>query len=442
MTGAGAACASLSVRRIIGQPLCSRTGERLGQVRDVVVRLAEKRDPVVVGFVVRLAQRAVFVRTSELTPLSSHTLQLLGDRLDVRAFERRPREISLGGDLLGHHVISIADARLVRVRDVQLAHRQEALRAVALAVDASPLVGRLLPAWMGGRREPVMLPWSGIEPLLGHVPSARWRLPLGRLAGLHPARLADLVETASPSEGEEIIRTVGQDPELEADVFEELEPAHQIAHLRDRPDAEVAELLAEMAPDDAADLLLQFEEERRQRLLGRLPLLTLRKVRLLLGFNPETAGGLMSTDYLTAPPALPVGQVLEAVRSSRLPAGVAETVYVVDGAHLLVGALSVGELLRLDPNEPIGAAATREPASVPAGADIPQIALTMTDFNLTALPVVDESRQLIGVIAVDDLLEVMLPEEWRALVRHAPPSIDARAASDMPDDGEPAQDVL
>lgn len=416
---------SLTVRRIIGRPLTSRAGEHLGRVRDVVVRLTEKDDPPVVGLVVEIAGRAVFVAAADLMTLVTPAPRLAGDRLDVRSFERRPREILLGGDLLGHHVISIAEARLVRVRDVELAERQGSTRAVAVVAGAATPVARLL----ARARAPLVLPWAGIEPLLGHVPSARWRLPLGRLARLHPARLADLVETASPSEGAEIISAVGQDRDLEADVFEELEPAYQIAHVQARPDAELADLLASMAPDDAADLLLQLDSERRQRLLGRLPLMTLLKVRPLLGYNPETAGGVMSTDYLTVTADTPVEQALDAVRAGRMPPGVVETVYVVDGAHRLMGALTLGELLRRDPAETVGAVAVKVPVSVLPGADIPQIALAMTDFNLIALPVVDADTRLIGVIAVDDLLEVLLPEEWRTLVRPAAPPAEPSDAT-------------
>jgi CBS domain-containing protein len=417
---------TLTVRRIIGQPLVSRAGERLGQVRDVVIRLAEKEDPPVVGLVVHIAQRAVFVPLAEGIFLPTQALRLVGDRLDVRSFERRPREIVVGGDLLGHHVINIAAARLIRVRDVELAYRQQTLRAVGVMVDTASLFERLLQGRSEGHGR-IVLPWSGIEPLLGHVPTARWRLPFGRLARLHPARLADLVEMASPSEGEEIIRTVGQDRALEADVFEELEPAYQIAHVRTRSDAEVADLLATMAPDDAADLLLQLEGERRERVLGRLPLVTLRKVRPLLGYNPATAGGLMSTEYLTVAADTPIGQLLESVRASELSPGMSEAIYVIDHDRRLVGVLSFPNLLRRDPTELAGMVAARVPISVSPEADIPQIALSMTDFNLTALPVVDAATHLIGVIAVDDLLEVLLPEEWRTLVHQTSP-----ATSDQP----------
>lgn len=442
---------SLAVRQLIGQPLLSRTGERLGEVRDVVVLLTEMEDPRVMGFVVRIARRALFVPVAEVTSLypdgldhritpaapSRQAVRLMGDRLDVRSFERRPREILLGGDLLGHHVISVASARLVRVRDVALAYREGILRTVAVVVDAVPLVARLLPGWARGAHAPATLPWEGIEPLLAHVPTARWRLPLSRLARLHPARLADLVETASPSEGEEIIRTVGQDRDLEADVFEELEPAYQVAYVSTRSDAELADLLATMAPDDAADLLLQLEGERRQRILGRLPLVTLLKVRPLLGYNPATAGGLMSTDYLAVPADMPVGRVLDEVRTSRAPPGVAETIYVVDAARHLKGALAVSELLRRDPAEAVGATTIHIPASVLPHADIPEIALTMTDFNLTVLPVVDAEARLIGVLAVDDLLEVMLPDEWRTLARHSPPTTVEQRSEMALEEGAP-----
>lgn len=426
----------LSVRRVIGMPLLSRSGEQLGRVRDVVVLLAEKEDPPVVGFVARIGPRAVFVPSTEVAFLPIQALQLVSDRLDIRSFERRPREILLRGDLLGHRVISIADARLVRVRDVTLTQWQATLRAVGVVVDAAPLMGRLLHRRRGGARAPAILPWAAIEPLLGHVPSARWRLPLGRLARMHPARLADLVETASPGEGEEIIRTVGEDRDLEADVFEELEPEYQVAHVRTRPDAEVADLLATMAPDDAADLLLQLDDERRRRILGRLPLLALVQVRPLLGYHPETAGGLMRTDYLAVQADAPVAEALDTVRESRVAPGMSGIVYVIDAASRLIGALALSEILRRDPAEAVGAAATQVPVSVSPGADIPQIALSMTDFNLTALPVVDEASRLLGVIAVDDLLEVLLPEAWRSLVHQPPP-----AAPEQPADAATGDDA-
>ena len=107
------------------------------------------------------------------------------------------------------------------------------------------------------------MPWPELEPFVGHVPTSRLRLAHRRIAHLHPAQIADLVEAASHEEGEEILEAVGQDKELEADVFEELDDEHQLEFLDERSDQEVAAVLARMASDDAADLLLEIEQDRR-----------------------------------------------------------------------------------------------------------------------------------------------------------------------------------
>ncbi len=115
------------------------------------------------------------------------------------------------------------------------------------------------------------LDWTDMEPFVGHVPSARLRFSHRKLANLHPAEIADLVEAASHEEGEEIIEAVGQDRELEADVFEELDEHHQLEFIRERPDAQVAAVIARMAADDAADLIVEIDQERRGRILALLP---------------------------------------------------------------------------------------------------------------------------------------------------------------------------
>ena len=125
---------------------------------------------------------------------------------------------------------------------------------------------------------------------MSHVPTARLRIPYRKLARLHPARIADLVEAASHEEGEEIIEAVGQDPALEADVFEELDPEHQVEFVQDRSDEEAAQLLGSMAPDDAADMISEIDQERRAPILELLPEPQRRKVRSLLQLPPRDGG--------------------------------------------------------------------------------------------------------------------------------------------------------
>jgi Mg/Co/Ni transporter MgtE len=273
---------------------------------------------------------------------------------------------------------------------------------------------RLLPRPLRHRVEPgPILDWSSIEPFVAHVPSARLRLTHRKLARLHPAQIADLVEAASHDEGEEIIEAVGQDRELEADVFEELDPEHQQEFVKTRSDAEVAELLAKMAPDDVVDFITELDQERRLPVLELLPPELQRKVRSLLSYNPETAGGLMNPDFLALPRSTPVERALELVRTSELPPESLGVVYVTDDEQCLCALALLVALVRADPAASLADIAEHEPVMIRPDADVHEVVRKMTDYNLSVLPVVDDSCHMIGQITVDDVLELLQPSGWK-----------------------------
>ena len=198
----------------------------------------------------------------------------MGDTVNLQRFDRRPGELLLAKDLLARHLINLQGARLIRANEIEIARLDG--RWEVVGVDPSPRVAlrRLLPrSGLGASasRTGTVVDWASIEPFVAHVPTARLRIPYRKLARLHPAQIADLVEAASHEEGEEIIEAVGQDRELEADVFEELDAEHQLEFIRSRSDAEAARLLATMAPDDAADLITELDQERRLPVLQLLP---------------------------------------------------------------------------------------------------------------------------------------------------------------------------
>ncbi|GAC1328346.1 MAG: hypothetical protein NVS2B16_12750 [Chloroflexota bacterium] len=200
------------------------------------------------------------------------------------------------------------------------------------------------------------------------------------------------------------------DPELEADVFEELDTEHQVEFLRNRSDAEAAEVLGSMAPDDAADLIGDLDQGRRASILARLPARQQAKVQALLAYNPSTAGGLMSPDFLSVRTDTTVTRVLEQIREAPITVFV---VYLVDADGHLVGATSLHDLLRVPLECRVGECLEPVSARVPVEADFTDVALLMADYNLTAAPVVDEENRLVGVISVDDVLESLIPEDWR-----------------------------
>jgi Mg/Co/Ni transporter MgtE len=322
----------------------------------------------------------------------------------------------LRSDVLDRSLINVATARLVRAREVELKREDGAWRVAGIDPSLRPWLFRFLPRRFRGHdtehRE--FVPWSDMEPFVRHVPTSRLKLSRLRLARLHPAQIADLVEAASHEEGEEILEAVGQDKELEADVFEELNDEHQVEFLRERSDEEIAEVMSRMASDDGADLLLEIPQNRRIPILNLLPLAKQRKIKILLGHNPETAGGLMNPDFVAVEESTTVVETLARVRAAELGPQLISIVSVVDSAGVLTGVVTLAELLRAGEHETVGSLTEQSyTPTVHSEADLPDVALLMTDYNLIAMPVLDSDGKPMGIIAVDDVLERLVPEEWR-----------------------------
>jgi len=256
--------------------------------------------------------------------------------------------------------------------------------------------------------------WKAFEPLIGHAHTDAMRRLSGRFGGFKPAEIADLIEEADKAEGGEILDRVQSDPELEADVFEELDPEKASRLLDGMPDDKVAALLGRMRADDAADAIADLRQSRRRRVLDLMPAPQRTKVITLMGFNPESAGGLMNVDFVSCAAAATAGPALALIADARtLQPEALVKIHVLDEDKRLVGVVSVIALLQADPGESVGILMDSDPVRVSADADLTDIALLMADFNLYSIPVVDEQDRVLGVVTVDDVLEATIPEDWR-----------------------------
>jgi CBS domain-containing protein/sporulation protein YlmC with PRC-barrel domain len=402
---------------VAGSPLLDFAGERLGRVSDIVARL-DSGDPLppVIGLKARIGGREMFVPASRIAKLGPDAAQTSTTKLNLAQFERRPGEVLLATDVLDRSLINVKTAKLVTAREVDLVCQDGVWRVAGVDPTVRARVRRFLPR--GSRQHDAehdqFVPWADMEAFVGHVPSSRLKLASRRLARLHPAQIADLVEAASHEEGEEILEAVAQDKELEADVFEELDDEHQVEFLRERSDEQAAALLSRMATDDAADLLIELDQDRRLPILNLLPAVKQRKIKGVLGHNPSTAGGIMNPDFIVASAHASAGEALDRVRGSELGAQQLSIVCVIDEAGTLAGTLSLADLIRAEPNERLGNLCDEAPTpTVGTEADLPEVARLMTDYNLIAMPVLDADAKPVGIIAVDDVLELLLPEEWR-----------------------------
>jgi CBS domain-containing protein len=407
----------LTLTQILKSPVLNPAGDEVGRVEDLIVKLGEGGGayPPVTGIKVRIGGSDVYVGLSDIAKLAPGEVRLGSPTLHTGAFQRRPGEVLLAADVLGRHLMDVARGRIVQAHDLVLGQSAEGW--VLLGVDRSPraMLRRLVPRRARpDLRRHAILDWKDVQPFVGHVPTAKLLMPLQRLRRLHPAQIADLVEGASHEEGEEIIQAVESDVELTADVFEELDTEHQVEFLKSRSNEEAAKVLSRMAPDDAADLLAELDHDRLTPVLSMMPAPQQNKLRKLLQYHPTTAGGMMNPDYISVVRGASAADALECVRvDDKAPHQLLGTVFVTEADGKLIGSVGVADLLRVDPNMRVEDAPALVDLRVSAAADLADVSMMMADYNLTALAVTDTTSNLVGAISVDDVLEALVPENWR-----------------------------
>jgi CBS domain-containing protein len=409
--------AILHLSLVVGGDLVDVDGRRLGRVDDLLVRFGEDGYPPVSAAVARVAGRDVFVPAEQLAEIEHGRITVSDPRLDLQPFERREGELLLKQDMLDRQLINVDGARLVRANEIEIARVEGWWRVVGIDVSAHGLLRRLLPRRLAPRvRVSEFLDWASLEPFTGHIPTIRLRVPHPKLARLHPAEIADLVEAAPRGQGDEIFAAIHHDPDLEADVFEELADEQQIEFAEDKDDDGVAALLSRMETDDAADLIAQFDDERRARILELLPIVQRRRLRTLLGYEPMTAGGLMSPEFVIVNTHATVAEALDRVRRATAPSDALAWIFVIGTHRRYKGAVSLPDLVRAhDDADSLITDLITHRTSLPPDAEIDEVLRTMTDYDLTVVPVLDTEERPIGVITVDDVLELVIPPPDRGL---------------------------
>ncbi len=413
---------TLHLLDLLRRPLTDQQGEPIGRLSDIIVRWRGAELPLVTGLVATLGGREVYVPVDQVSAVDSQVLRLTSPKLDLRRFDRRHGEVLLRADVLGHRLIDVESAHLVKAYDLKLEERNG--EWVLTGVDTHRRSRRLF-GGRGAAREPgeqSFREWAKFEPLIGHTGSALLRGPFARIRRLKPAQIADLLEEASKEEESEILDHVHADPELEADVFEELDEDLATRLLGARTDADIAAVLARMHADDAADAIAELPQSRRQPVLDLLPVGQRTKVLTLMGFNPTSAGGLMGVDFVAVSRETRVHEALATVaRSSTLQPEALTSVHVLDSRGRLCGVARLVGLVQADQSAPVTDVYDDDPVRVGADTDVVDVAVLMSDYNLITIPVVDEQRNMIGIITVDDVLEATLPEDWRRREAAEPP---------------------
>jgi CBS domain-containing protein len=386
--------------RLRGRSLLDSDGLAIGRVRDVVLLPAAGDEPPrALGLVVTLQRRRIFVNLNAIAEISLDGAHLSGGTVDLDRFTRRPGEL-LASELYGKHT---ADGI---VADVAILPREQ--RRVGWEVSALAIAhGRGL-----RHRRTTVVPWDKYPDLFKAGPMAD---QLTSLRELQPADLAAAVEGMSASRRSQLAAAL-DDEEL-ADLLEEMPEQDQIRLLAGLELERSADVVEEMQPDDAADLLAEMPAEQRERLLTAMEAVPAAELRRLLLYDATTAGGLMTSQPLIVTPDVSVAEALARIRDPEVSVTTAVQVFVCEPPIItptgrFLGTVGFQRLLRRAPATQI---ADIVQSSVFVRADLPEreLAARLAAYNLVSVAVCDEDGRLLGAVTVDDVLDHVLPADWR-----------------------------
>jgi CBS domain-containing protein len=391
------------VSRVTRLPLVGADGADVGHVVDVVLDLGG-RPPRVNGFVVAVGRRRVFVGAGRVGEIETDGVRLRRGSINLRQFELRAGERLVQGELLGRRV------RGDKVVDVGITPAPEpfAWEVATIALASSRgLTGR--------RRTPEVIDWSEAGELFADDNSIDRQA--AALESLHPAEMATALRHL-PLSRRRVLAAALEDERL-ADVLEELSEEDQVRLVEGLDQERLARVLDEMEADDAADLLAEFSAARQAELLGAMDPEEAEPVRRLLVYQPDTAGGLMTPEPVILAPHATVAEALARIRDPDLPVPLAAQVFVCSPpletpTGRFQGVVGVQRLLREAPGKPLARCLDEEWEPIAADASEREVAERLAAYDVVALPVTDPTKRLVGAVTIDDVLDHMLPADWRA----------------------------
>src|SRR5438309_3874937 len=408
--------ATVALTELLGAPVFDASGKPSGRVREVALAPQEDR--------ARVSMLIIKTKNGErMVPCSSVTSINGGIRAQTSSADWASTKGTEGlflleRDLLDQQVIDVYGRKVVRVNDVDLNHENinnlPVLKVGSVDVGARGALRRLLKGMVPMaalnlllRQIPArLIPWDFVD-LIETDPARRVKLKISheRLARLHPADIADIIEELAPDEREAVFETL--DEGVAAEALEEVEPRVQKAIVESLDSDRVADIVEEMEPDAAADLLADLPEERTEKILEEMGPEEAQEVSGLLEFKEDSAAGRMNTEFIALPVTATAHDAVEALRHYEGGIESVSTIFLVDSRQTLAGMVPLSKLVLASPTTPL-LALTQEPLiSCHADASDRDVAELFDKYNLLTLPVVDDQNKLTGVITSDDVISLL-----------------------------------
>lgn len=396
--------------QIQGIPIFDHQGRRVGQLRDLAIAWDHDKPRVTGIKYVKKLQKHIPV--SQVAAISRQRVELAGPLVEDQLLPLQPDEIYMGKWLMDKQIIDLKGSKVVRVNDIRLSwlqrNGQKYLVPVAVDIGLRGLARRLGLEFLLKRMANQYVRWQSIQHLEEKTADLKLLTEKQQLEQLHPADLADLIEDLDYRTRTDIIEEL--DAETAAEAFAEMELDTQIEIMENLDRQQAVDILQEMPVDEAADLLGEMPEEKSHELLNLMEPEDAQEVRELMAYEEGTAGALMTTEYIALPPDITAA---EAIVRLRQLAAEAETIYYlyIESKHeKLMGVVSLRELLIADPEATLEDIMQDRLIFVYPEDDHEKVADLLNKYGLLAIPVLAKNNKMLGIITVDDVLEILIPD--------------------------------
>jgi flagellar motility protein MotE (MotC chaperone) len=413
---------SLSFTQLRHRALLDADGTLVGRLEDLVaVALGAK--PQVTKLCLRRPDKAEWILPWDLVvdlPMEPDApLRLRSRAGDLSTGTLRPDEMRLGKSVLDKKVVDTARKKVVRVNDIELEEQAGWLQVIGVEGGPRGLLRHLrserlaerMARLLGAELPREVVPWDVIDPVETDLTRAKRHAVYTKLTKLHPADIADILEELNPSERAAMLAAL--DEATAAEAITEAEPEVQASVVQMMEPEKAADILEEMEPDEAADILSDLPEAKAEELLETMEPEEAHEVEELLEHEEDTAGGLMTTEHVAFGPIVTAGEAVQRIREEAKEAETIYYLYVTDPQERLLGVLSLRELILADPGWPLERLMRTDVVSVQPETGLREVAELLTKYNLLALPVVSGEGELLGIVTVDDVLNLILPMIWK-----------------------------
>jgi len=398
---------------VLNKPVLDRVGEKVGRIKDFLIRTTETF-PRLSAIVVSSRKRNHLIIPFEAVNLFNRRVisikTLMGEIAEQKVSDE---DLLICRDLLDKQIVDIDGVKIVRVNDIKLEEIENNLVGFSgilrrLGIENA---GKWIWKLFGYSLSEKLIAWNYFQPLEPRLTKLTLRITRQKISELHPSDIAHIISQVPP-DGKAVLFD-SLDIEKAAEALHELEPETQVTIIGRMGKEQASDILERMPPDEAADVLGDLPEEKAQELLNLMEKEEAEDVQELLGHEEDTAGGLMTTEYLGFTGDTTVEEAFKNLRLMSPDVEMIYYIYVVDDEEHLLGVLSLKDLILASPQKNLSEIMRRKIKTVRPDTDQMKAAELISKYNLYAVPVIDAENKLLGIVTVDDIVDLLIPPTSR-----------------------------